>query len=177
MRIIAGRWKGRRLKAVRGRDVRPTSDRVRESWMGAIGQVVSGARVLDLFAGSGALGLEALSRGASSVVFVERSRGALATLRANVHLLDAMAQVTIVADDAIAFSEGLAGGAYDLALADPPYGKGLATRLIEVFRKNGFASQLWVEHPTTDAMPDLPGLRQRRYGRTVISIVEATHDA
>ncbi len=177
MRIIAGRWKGRRLKALRGRDVRPTSDRVRESWMGAIGQDVSGARVLDLFAGSGALGLEALSRGAASVVFVEHSRAALATLRANVQLLDAMTEVTIVADDAIAFSESLAGGAYDLALADPPYGKGLATRLIEVFHESGFASQLWVEHPTTDPIPDLPGLRQRKYGRTVLSIVEAIHDA
>ena len=173
MRIIAGRWKGRRLKAPRGRDVRPTSDRLRGSWMGAIGEDVGGARVLDLFAGSGALGLEALSRGASSVVFVERSRGALSTLRANVELLDAKSEVTIVTGDAIAFAEGLEGGAYDLALADPPYGKGLATRIIEVFRKGGFASQLWVEHPTTDPIPASPGLRQRRYGRTVISIVEA----
>ena len=141
--------------------------------MGAIGEDVGGARVLDLFAGSGALGLEALSRGASSVVFVERSRGALSTLRANVELLDAKSEVTIVTGDAIAFAEGLEGGAYDLALADPPYGKGLAARIIEVFRKGGFASQLWVEHPTTDPIPALAGLRQRRYGRTVISIVEA----
>ena len=173
MRIIAGRWKGRRLNAPRGRDVRPTSDRLRESWMGALGEDVDGARVLDLFAGSGALGLEALSRGASSVVFVERSRGALSTLRANVELLDAKSEVTIVTGDAIAFAEGLEGGAYDLALADPPYGKGLATRIIEVFRKGGFASQLWVEHPMTDPIPASPGLRQRTYGRTVISIVEA----
>ncbi len=141
--------------------------------MGAIGEDVGGARVLDLFAGSGALGLEALSRGASSVVFVERSRGALSTLRANVELLDAKSEVTIVTGDAIAFAEGLEGGAYDLALADPPYGKGLAARIIEVFRKGGFASQLWVEHPTTDPIPASAGFRQRRYGRTVISIVEA----
>ena len=141
--------------------------------MGAIGEDVGGARVLDLFAGSGALGLEALSRGASSVVFVERSRGALSTLRANVELLDAKSEVTIVTGDAIAFAEGLEGGAYDLALADPPYGKGLAARIIEVFRKGGFASQLWVEHPTMDPIPASAGLRQRRYGRTVISIVEA----
>ena len=141
--------------------------------MGALGEDVDGARVLDLFAGSGALGLEALSRGASSVVFVERSRGALSTLRANVEVLDAKSEVTIVSGDAIAFAEGLEGGAYDLALADPPYGKGLATRIIEVFRKGGFASQLWVEHRKTDATPDLPGLRQRHYGDTLLSIVEA----
>lgn len=158
---------------MRGRGVRPTTDRIRESWMGAMGQDLTGARVLDLFAGSGALGLEALSRGASSVVFVERSRGALTTLRANIQLLDAESKVTIVANDAISFAEGLTGGSYDLALADPPYGRGLATHLIEIFRKSGFASQLWVEHPRTDPIRELPGLRQRKYGRTVISIVEA----
>ena len=70
MRIIARRWRGRRLKALRGRDVRPTTDRVRESWMAALGSDLEGASVLDLFAGSGALGFEALSRGAKSVVFV-----------------------------------------------------------------------------------------------------------
>ena len=68
MRIIAGRWKGRRLKPLRGKGTRPTTDRVRESWMAAVGQALEGATVLDLFAGSGALGLEALSRGAESAV-------------------------------------------------------------------------------------------------------------
>lgn len=173
MRIIAGSWKGRRLKGVRGRDVRPTTDRIRESWMGAIGQDLIGAHVLDLFAGSGALGLEALSRGASSVVFVERSRRALATLRANVQLLDAESRVTVIANDATSFAKSLTSGAYDLALADPPYGRELASYLIEIFRKSEFASQLWVEHPRTDLMPEFPGLRQRKYGHTVISIVEA----
>ncbi len=89
MRIIAGRWRGHRIKAPRGRDVRPTTDRVREAWMSAIGGSVVGASVLDLFAGSGALGLEALSRGADRVVFVERARGALLALESNVVLLGA----------------------------------------------------------------------------------------
>ncbi|NJD20716.1 MAG: 16S rRNA (guanine(966)-N(2))-methyltransferase RsmD, partial [Gemmatimonadetes bacterium] len=83
MRIIAGRWKGHRLKPLKGRDVRPTTDRVREAWMSALGGRMDGLRVLDLFAGSGALGLETLSRGAEHVVFVERSRGSLRTLEAN----------------------------------------------------------------------------------------------
>jgi len=87
VRIIAGRWKGHGLKTVKGRDVRPTTDRVREAWMSALGSDVVDARVVDLFAGSGALGLEALSRGAASAVFVERSRGALTALRSNIERL------------------------------------------------------------------------------------------
>ncbi len=173
MRIIAGRWKGRRLKALRGKGVRPTSDRVRESWMAALGPDLEGAAVLDLFAGSGALGLEALSRGAASAVFVERSRGALGTLRANVELLEAGPETTVVASDAMVYAQRLERVCFDIALADPPYGLGLAARLLESFATNPFASQLWVEHRTTDPIPDLTGLRQRRYGDTVISIFEA----
>ncbi len=71
------------------------------------------------------------------------------------------------------YVRGLKAGSFDLALADPPYGKGFAARLIERFEATAFASQLWVEHRTTDVTPDLPGLRQRRYGDTLISIVEA----
>ena len=173
MRIIAGRWKGRRLKALRGKGVRPTSDRVRESWMAALGPAVESAAVLDLFAGSGALGLEALSRGAASVVFVERARTALKTLRANVELLGAEAESTVVTSDAMAYAERLDGPEFDVALADPPYGLGVASRLLESFTRNPFASQLWVEHRVSDPIPELTGLRQRRYGDTVISILEA----
>ncbi|MCH7932918.1 MAG: 16S rRNA (guanine(966)-N(2))-methyltransferase RsmD [Gemmatimonadetes bacterium] len=173
MRIIAGRWRGRRLKALRGRDVRPTSDRVRESWMAALGADLEGATVLDLFAGSGALGFEALSRGAERVVFVERSRGALKGIRDNAELLGAESEVEICGGDAMEYVRHLEAGAFDLALADPPYGKGFAERLIEAFGVVPFASQLWVEHRKTDATPDPPGLRQRSYGDTLISIVEA----
>jgi len=173
VRIIAGRWKGRRLKALRGKGVRPTTDRVRESWMAALGPAIEGAAVLDLFAGSGALGLEALSRGAASAVFVERARGALATLRANIELVGAESESTVVTSDAMAYAERLEGVSFEIALADPPYGLGLAARLLESFASNPFASQLWVEHRTTDPIPDLTGLRQRRYGDTVISILEA----
>ena len=84
MRIIAGVWRGRRLNSVKGRGVRPTTDRIREAWMAALGGHLAEARVLDLFAGSGALGLEALSRGAREVTFVEKARAPLQTLKANV---------------------------------------------------------------------------------------------
>ncbi|MCJ7629816.1 MAG: 16S rRNA (guanine(966)-N(2))-methyltransferase RsmD [Longimicrobiales bacterium] len=172
MRIIAGQWRGRRLKAVRGRGVRPTADRVREAWMAAIGWELEGARVLDLFAGSGALGLEALSRGATEVVFVERSRTALVTLRGNVELLKAEEECRIVAGDAMAFVRRLPEGAFDLVLADPPYDLGLAGRLLELFAEKGFARELWVEHRSTEGMPSLPELRQRRYGDTTLSILK-----
>lgn len=141
--------------------------------MAALSPDLEGATVLDLFAGSGALGFEALSRGAERIVFVERARGALKVIRANAELLDAASDVEIWSGDAMEYVSRLGAGSFDLALADPPYGEGLAASLIERFEATAFASQLWVEHRTTDPTPDLPGLRQRRYGDTLISIVEA----
>ncbi len=169
MRIIAGQWRGRRLQPVRGRGIRPTADRVRESWFSAMGDRVVEARVLDLFAGSGALGLEALSRGAREAVFVERARGALATLRANVELLEAAGACRIVPGDAMTFLRRLEPLEFDLVLADPPYDQGLAGRILERFAEKGFARELWVEHRSSEAVPPLPGLRQRRYGDTTLS--------
>lgn len=173
MRIIAGQWKGRRLKPLRGRDVRPTTDRVREAWMSVIGPSLPGARVLDLFAGSGALGLETLSRGAGEVVFVERSRRAAAVLRANIELLGAGASCAVVPHDALAYVRRLEPGAFDLALADPPYEQGYAARLVEEFSRRAFASELWVEHRSGEPMPDLPGVGQRRYGDTTLTVIAA----
>src|SRR3712207_9262306 len=93
MRIVAGRWRGRRINAPAGDRVRPTADRVREAWMSIVQPRLPGAAVLDLFAGSGALGIEALSRGAASAVFVEKAAPALAALRANLDVLGAQAEV------------------------------------------------------------------------------------
>ena len=137
--------------------------------MGAIGGEVEGARVLDLFAGSGALGLEALSRGAEGVVFVERARNALLTLRGNIEHLGAGEECRVVAGDAMSFSRRLTGGEFDLVLADPPYDLGLARKLLELFAEKGFAPELWVEHRSSEAMPTLPRLRQRRYGDTTLT--------
>jgi 16S rRNA (guanine966-N2)-methyltransferase len=173
VRIIAGRWKGRRLKTSAGRDVRPTSDRVREAWMSALGGSVVGARVLDLFAGSGALGLESLSRGAASVVFVERARGALAVLRANIELLGAAPVCTVAPTDVFRF---LAADAdrFDLALADPPYEGGAAPRLLELFLTEPFANELWLEHPFRESLSLPSDARTRRYGDTALTTLTAT---
>ncbi|MEJ2206437.1 MAG: RsmD family RNA methyltransferase [Gemmatimonadota bacterium] len=169
MRIIAGRWKGHRLKSLRGRDVRPTTDRVREAWMSALGGRLDGLTVLDLFAGSGALGLEALSRGAVEVVFVERARGALRVLSANVALLGAEDMCRVEGEDVFRYLRNLDGLSFDVALADPPYGTGDAVRLAETFRASPFAQELWVEHPWRDSFPQAPGDRTRRYGDTALT--------
>lgn len=174
MRIISGRWKGHQLKPLRGRDVRPTTDRVREAWMSAMGGRMDGLRVLDLFAGSGALGLETLSRGAEHVVFVERARGSLRALEANVALLEAAQQVTVVADDVFRYLRRLEPAAFDVALADPPYGSGDVERLVQVFRAAPFARELWVEHPWREAILLGPEDRTRRYGDTALTLIVAT---
>jgi len=140
--------------------------------MAALGPVLDGTKVLDLFAGSGALGLEALSRGAESVVFVERSKKALGTLRANVDLLGAGSECRIISGDAMAFVRRLEPGEFDIALADPPYEQGLAAGLLSLFFEKGFARELWVEHRSAEVMPPRPGLRQRRYGDTTLTTVK-----
>ena len=173
MRIIAGKWKGHRLKALQGRDIRPTTDRVRESWMSAMGGRMDGLSVVDLFAGSGALGLETLSRGAEHVVLVERSRGSLRVLEANVALLEAESWTTVVADDVFHYLRRTPAGAFDLALADPPYGTGDAQRLVESFRDVPFAQELWVEHPWREVIPLGPEDRTRRYGDTALTLLLA----
>ena len=117
MRVVAGEFKGRRLHAPRGARTRPTADRVREALFSMLGEV-SGARVLDLYAGSGALGIEALSRGAESATFVERDRQALAALRRNLEAVGANAEV--IARDVGRFLARPAG-TFDLVFCDPPY--------------------------------------------------------
>jgi len=140
--------------------------------MAALGPRLEGARVLDLYAGSGALGLEALSRGAAEAVFVERSRNALKTLRANIGLLGADGQCGVVCGDALTFARRLEGGKFDVILADPPYEQGLAEKLLVLFAEKGFARELWVEHRSSEALPPFPGLRQRRYGDTTLSTLK-----
>ena len=170
-RIIAGRYGGRRLAAPGGRDTRPSTDRVRESLFSRLAHldVLEDAVVLDLYAGSGALGLEALSRGAEAVTFVERNRRALGVLKANIELLGAGDECSVIPGDAMAFARRLPSGAYDIVVADPPYDQGHAEDLLALFQEKGFAGQLWVEHRSSEALSPRPGLRHRRYGDTTLS--------
>jgi 16S rRNA (guanine966-N2)-methyltransferase len=170
VRIIAGHFRGRSLKAPGDRRIRPTADRVREAWFSILAPLLPGARVLDLFAGSGALGLEALSRGASHVDFVEVSKPSLAALRANVAALDVEDRVTVHRADALQFAGALEAGAFDIALADPPYRSDAAARLAETFRRRPFARILGVEHA---AHQPLAGDETRTYGETALTFLRA----
>lgn len=169
MRIIAGQWRGRRLAAPPGRGVRPTSDRLREAWMSAMGGTFHGLRVADLFAGSGALGLECLSRGATSCTFVEKAASALRVLERNVAELGAGERATVVRADALHWLDRPDLPTFDLVVADPPYARGLATALAERWLRAPFCRELWVEHRADESLPPAPDLRQRRYGDTLLS--------
>jgi 16S rRNA (guanine966-N2)-methyltransferase len=174
MRIIAGRWRGRIIDAPPGRKTRPTSDRVREAWMSALQTEIPGSRVLDLYAGSGALGLELLSRGADHVTFVERAQPALRTLKANAAKLAVDdAEFTLVRGDAIEYAAALPELAFDLAVADPPYHQGYAAELLQLFARRPFARWFWVEHGSTETLPGLEQLSTRQYGDTALTSMMA----
>jgi len=171
MRIIAGTHRGHRIAAPRGRETRPTSDRVRESAFNLIGPV-DGADVLDLFAGSGALGLEALSRGAASATFVESDRAACRTINANLDKLRLHA--TVRCADAVR-AVGAERRRYDLVLCDPPYGfehARLAPHLAGLLADDGL---LVYESSSREAPPEVPGLgvrTSRTYGSARLTLFE-----
>jgi 16S rRNA (guanine966-N2)-methyltransferase len=150
--------------------VRPTADRVREAWMSILGEELNGARVLDLFAGSGALGLEALSRGAASATFVELNPPSLRALDQNVATLGLEHVVTVHRGDAMRYAERLGKRAFDIVFADPPYTIDHAARLVALFRRHPFGRILSVEHPSS---LELGGDSTRRYGDTAITFCYA----
>ena len=167
MRIVAGRWRGRTIAAPDGRQVRPTADRVREAWLSIVGPLLPDARVLDLCAGSGALGIEAVSRGAASADLVEIAPQSLRAIRKNVESLDAGETIRVHRQDALRFIAALDAGAYDVAFADPPYDLAMAPAIAERWLEVPFASVLGVEHRRTER---LPGDGERRqYGQTAIT--------
>ncbi len=173
MRIIAGEHRGTRIFAPSGVDTRPTSDRVREAAFNLIGPV-EGASVLDLFAGSGAMGLEALSRGAATVVFVESDRAACRTIERNLAKLRATGATVLCRD---AFQVLAAGAhAYDLVLYDPPYGfvdhDRLAPYLVRALAPGG----LLVYETGARAEPAIEGLTtrtSRTYGSARLTLFQA----
>jgi 16S rRNA (guanine966-N2)-methyltransferase len=177
MRIIAGSHKGSRIAAPRGLDTRPTGDRVREAAFNLIGPV-DGAHVLDLFAGSGAMGLEALSRGAASVTFVEADRAAAVTIVQNLEKLR-LDRATVLREDAVRklAADAASGRRYDLVLVDPPYRmlagllSGLAVYLPSVVAPD---DGLVVVESDAREEPDLPLPKRtsRRYGSARITLFE-----
>jgi 16S rRNA (guanine966-N2)-methyltransferase len=170
MRIVGGKFGGRRLVVPKDTRVRPTADRVREAWMSILGDALVGTRVLDLFAGSGALGLEALSRGARSATFVELSPASLKALHANITALGVEGAVTVHRGDALHYVERLPEKAFEVVLADPPYSNDAASRLVALFRRHPFGRILSVEHRSD---LELPGDQTRRYGDTAITFCHA----
>ncbi len=138
--------------------------------MSILQEALPGARVLDLFAGSGALGLEALSRGAATADFVELNPRSLAALRDNIAALSLDSRATVHRGDALRFAGRLAPGAYDVTFADPPYDRDDADRLVALFRQTPFTRILAVEHPADAA---ISGDETRRYGDTALTFCYA----
>ncbi|HET8673276.1 MAG TPA: 16S rRNA (guanine(966)-N(2))-methyltransferase RsmD [Thermoleophilaceae bacterium] len=174
MRIVAGKFKGRRLSAPAGRATRPTADRVREALFSILGPL-EGERVLDLFAGSGALGIEALSRGAAAAVFVDSEQRAVAAIRRN---LDALgAEAAVHRRDALAFLRGQHDGSFDLVFLDPPYSSaselaGALSELLPAALAEG-ARIVSESDKRTPLELTLPLVDERVYGDTRIAIHRA----
>jgi len=181
MRITGGSFRSRPLRAPRGSATRPTSDRVREALFGILASsgAIEGARVLDLYAGTGALALEALSRGAASATLVETSREALAAIRANVAALGVGDRARVVPCDVRAATRRLASFApFDLLLADPPWAlvdSGDAVRALAEMAAAGLLSAealVVLEHASRSSVPHVDGLEEvdtRAYGDTTLT--------
>lgn len=168
MRIVRGRWAGRHLTSPADRRVRPTAERVRDAWLRLLEPDLDGARVLDLFAGTGALGLEAMSRGARYADFVENRPASLHALRANIAALHARERSRIFKKDALAFAASAEPGHYAVAFADPPYESRMLDRLLEIWTASPFSDVLTVEHSADHPLPE-PADRLR-FEDSVVSV-------
>ena len=182
MRIVGGIWRGRKLIAPPGQGTRPTADRVRQAlfdmmmhaeWGGRA--LIEGAHVLDVFAGTGALGLEALSRGAATACFIEQDPAALRALRANIVACKAEDRAEIFPADALMVKANT-GNAANIVLLDPPYGRTLVARALTRLRGGGWVSSdalIVVETPGDERLADEPLLAERQYGASRVSVFRA----
>ena len=176
MRVVAGVAGGRRLQAPAGRRVRPTSERVREALFNALGSMdsIAGAAVLDLFAGTGALGIEALSRGATTATFVDADPRAIAAIKANLQATGMAERATVVHADVVRFLTERPPTGVDIAFADPPYAFDDWARVLEVLPARLVAIE-------ARSHIDLPlgwhPLRSKRYGDTVVTLARFERDA
>ena len=167
MRIVGGKFAGRDLVSPNDFRVRPTAELVRARMLDRLVDVVKGARVLDLFAGTGALGLEALSRGAASADFVETRGSSLHALKANIALLRLRERTRVFKKDALPFAAALKEASYDIAFVDPPYESRMLDRVIETWQATPFSGTLVAEHASTHKLP--PGAKVIRFEETSVS--------
>ena len=178
MRIIAGKAKGRRLKSIKGTAVRPTKDRVKEAVFNILAPVVPGCTCLDLFAGFGGLGLEALSRGAVHNTFVESNYKNADIIKENIQLCGFESLTNIKIEDVFVFLKNNSNK-YDLIFMDPPYGKGYADRALQQIYNNKLLDEdgiVVVEHACQDTMKnykDMKIIRQKTYGESGITIYQS----
>ena len=174
IRVIAGRAGGRKLKVPKGKCVRPTQDRIKEALFSMLGDQVAGARVLDLYSGSGALGIEALSRGAISALFIDNNPGCVDIIQENLDKTGLLGKVKKGRVGAII--KKLGRKEFDLVFADPPYGKDLARNLLPQLDKYSIlssCSMVIIEHSSKESIAEEAQwfrVRERRYGDTVISV-------
>jgi 16S rRNA (guanine966-N2)-methyltransferase len=176
LRVAGGEARGRRLKAPKG--IRPTQGMVKEAIFNLIGPGIADAQVLDLFAGSGALGIEALSRGAAGVTFVDREPRGLAILRQNLATLDLKARATVVRADVVRWLEASPEAIKEAGVVfmDPPYEDVVLDRALKVIDREVGGATVLVEHSRRQELPPLIRLRvdrQRRYGDTMVSVLRA----
>lgn len=171
MRIVGGRFAGRTLTSPADSRVRPTAERVRAELLDLLALEVPKARVLDLFAGTGALGLEAISRGARSADFVEFRPASLHALKANVAALKLREVTRIFKRDAIPFAAALLPESYDIAFADPPYTSRLLDRVLEIWRATRFSRFLAIEHARDHQLPN--GIKRKMFEDSAVTIYRA----
>ena len=176
LRIAGGEAKGRRLRAPK--NIRPTQGLVKQAIFNIAGPRVEGANVLDLFAGSGALGIEALSRGARRVTFVDREPRGLAILRQNLDVLGFKDRAQVVRGDVVRWLEASpeAAGSADFIFLDPPYDDPVLERTLHVLDREVTAAVVVAEHSRRQALPELSRLRvdrERRYGDTIVTVLRA----
>ena len=186
MRVIAGTSRGRRLTMFEGRDVRPTPDRVREALFSILQSKLgsfSGIKVLDLFAGSGALAIEALSRGAASACLVEKDRATELVIRKNLSLCKLEEKTTLYIKDALRCLHEFTAASFDLIFLDPPYFQGLAEQALLETEKQGILSNdgiICAETGSREILPESVGnlqrIDQRRYGTIMINFYTLKHD-
>jgi 16S rRNA (guanine966-N2)-methyltransferase len=176
MRVIAGTARGRQLLAPKDKGTRPISDRVKESLFGAIGARIVGARVLDLYAGSGAVGIEALSRGAASATFVERARPAVTVIRENLARTGLSEGAEVRAQAVETFLAATPEGRWDVVVLDPPYAERTLDLPLERLRPHLAPGALVVvKHFWRTPMPAGAGLtitRTKRFGETALTFLE-----